>query len=496
MVRAKKVCVIGAGVSGLVSAKVFKERGHAVTILERSAGLGGVWEPSRSYPGVRTQSPKSLYRFTDRPMPDAYPEWPKGPQVHAYLAGYAQDHGLMPLLRFGTAVSAMERRTSGQGWTLTVRTGGATTQEDYDFVVVCTGQFSDKNVLTHPGLDAFKSQGGTVLHSSDYTDPALVKGKRVVVLGASKSATDIAVNAVEAGAAAVTNVYLEPMWRVPYFVGGLVNFKHVLYMRAQEEMFRGWGLSRLSRLNHILAKPIVWFHWRGLEALLKTQFKLKACNMVPKGPIEASINCSTPIATEGYFPMVKDGRIKAVQGTIDRYDGGTVVLSGGERVEADVVVLAVGWKLGVPFLSAPDRKRLIEPDGLYRLYRIIANPDLPDMGFVGFNSSFCTTLSAELAANWLVRYADGQLKNQPTPAAMRADIDAVLHWKRVERPAAQVYGGLCAAPYHFRHFDELLSDMGARTRRSNPIVEKFTPPDADAYAAFLAGAPSYQATAA
>jgi len=33
-----------------------------------------------------------------------------------------------------------------------------------------------------------------------------------------------------------------------------------------------------------------------------------------------------------------------------------------------------------------------------RLYRMMVNPDLPGLGFVGFNSSFITTLSAELGA--------------------------------------------------------------------------------------------------
>src|SRR5579864_5193630 len=64
--------------------------------------------------------------------------------------------------------------------------------------------------------------------------------------------------------------------------------------------------------------------------------------------------------------------------------------------------------------------------------------------------------------------------------------------KRVERPAAGVYGGLCVAPYHFKHFDELLDDMGATIRRRNPLAEKFTPPDAEAYGRFLASAPDYR----
>lgn len=150
--------------------------------------------------------------------------------------------------------------------------------------------------------------------------------------------------------------------------------------------------------------------------------------------------------------------------------------------------------LGVPFLSEEERQNLIEDDGQYRMYRLAVNPDLPDMGFVGFNSSFCTILSAEMIANWLVRYADGQLLNQPDDGQMDEEIDALLRWRRDKRPAAKVYGGLCSAPFHFRHFDELLKDMGARKRRRrNPFAEQFSYPNARAYGEFIASAPSYRA---
>ena len=117
------------------------------------------------------------------------------------------------------------------------------------------------------------------------------------------------------------------------------------------------------------------------------------------------------------------------------------------------------------------------------------------MGFVGFNSSFCTVLCADMAANWLVRYADGKLAQQPSAAEMHKNIEMMLHFKRVARPAASVCGGLCVAPYHYKHFDELLADIGATIRRRNPLAEKFTPPNADAYARFLASAPDYKAVA-
>src|SRR5712672_1895110 len=139
MVKQKHVCVIGAGVAGLVAAKTFAARGHQVTILERSGDLGGVWEPARTYPDVQTQSPKELYRYTDKPMPDNYPEWPKGPQVYAYLTDYAKDHDLTKHMRFNTTVVGMTRRGPGlPGWKLQIANpDGGQTNEDFDFVAVC-----------------------------------------------------------------------------------------------------------------------------------------------------------------------------------------------------------------------------------------------------------------------------------------------------------------------------------------------------------------------
>jgi dimethylaniline monooxygenase (N-oxide forming) len=496
MVSPKQVCVIGAGVSGLAAAKAFAAHGHQVTITEKSGDLGGVWDPLRSYPDVQTQSPKDLYRYTDKAMPDSYPEWPKGPQVHAYLLDYARGHGLDRLMRFKTSVVAMARRADGKpGWTLELETADGRTSEDFDFVAICTGQFNEPQTLSLPGEGAFRAQGGQILHSSGYNDASLVNGRKVVVLGASKSATDIAVTAVTSGAGEVTIVYREPVWRIPYFIGGLVNFKRILYIRAQEQMFASWGIGPLARLAHLIAKPLVWANWRGLESLLKAQFKLGKCKMVPETRIEDGVNCSVPIATPGFFPMVADGRIKAIRGSFDHYEAGTIVTSNGERVKADIAVLAIGYKLGVPFLPEADRNKLVDPDGQYRLYRLIANPDLPDLGFVGFNSSFCTVLCADMAAHWLVRYADGQLALQPSAREMADNIEMMLHFKRVERPAAGVYGGLCVAPFHYKHFDELLADIGAAQRRRNPLAEMFAPPNADAYAQFLASAPNYRAAA-
>ncbi|WP_020591160.1 flavin-containing monooxygenase [Kiloniella laminariae] len=494
MIKRKTVAIIGGGISGLAAAKAFDERGHRVIGFERSHDFGGVWELSRSYPDVQTQSPKDLYCYTDHPMPEAYPEWPKGPQVHAYLHSYADKHKLARLFKLNTNIKVMKRPTGDEpGWILTLEEAGKTRDEKFDFVAICTGQFSEKNIITHPGQNDFIAQGGSVIHSSEYSDPSLAKGKRVVVLGGSKSATDIAVHAAKNGASSVTLVYREPVWRLPYFLAG-INFKRLLFMRAQERQFNSWCRAPVGRAVRALFKPLIWANFRGLETLMKLQLGLKRWNMVPNIPIEQSVSCSIPIVTPGLFEGFESGSITPIQGTFDRYEGDKIVLTNGQKITCDLSVLAVGWKLGLPYLAQEYQDKLIDPDGQYRTFRLAVNPDLPNMGFVGFNSSFCTVLSAEMISNWLVRYADGQLKQQPTAAEMRENIEQMLQWRRVERPAAQVYGGLCSAPFHYRHFDELLDDMGAKIKkRRNPLAENFSYPAAWAYGEYIASAPQYQA---
>ncbi|GJD65747.1 hypothetical protein [Methylobacterium frigidaeris] len=111
-----------------------------------------------------------------------------------------------------------------------------------------------------------------------------------------------------------------------------------------------------------------------------------------------------------------------------------------------------------------------------------------------FNSSFATNLSAELGANWLVRYMDGQLARQPTRAQMEAEIARMRTWRQTERPSAKGYGGLCIARYHNRHFASLLADIGVPTREANPITALFAPLRPPVYADLLARAPAYQAS--
>jgi len=493
--RKKCIGVIGAGVSGLAAANAFRRQGHDVVVFERSDDVGGVWHPERSYPGIRTQSPRSLYRYTDLDYPDDCPEWPSGGDVRRYLQRYAKTHDLMRLVRFGSTVVSMKEVEERDGWALTVHSSASYSYTmEFDFVAVCTGTFTDKRTVHHPGQGGFVDKGGAVLHSSEYKDLTDddVKGKDVVIIGGSKSATDIAVHVSNRGARNVTMIMRRNMWRVPQFIGGLFNSKYALFPRAQEMQFPSWkrGASPLAILFRYLAMPFIWANFRMLEIVLSVQLGLRKGGMMPSERIEDSVSCEIPNVTEGFMELVRDGVVRPVVATIERYQANSrLSLNNGESVRADIVIQATGWTMNLPFLPKTAKDKLIdETDGLFRLYRFAVNPAVPHIGFVGFNSSFCSVLSSDLVAHWLVRFADERLTSQPTSVQMEDDIDHMLQWKRKVYPPARVYAGLCVAPFHHLHFEELLTDMGATVKNKSVL----THPDPDFYRKCLESTPKYQ----
>ena len=71
------------------------------------------------------------------------------------------------------------------------------TEETFDYVIVATGHFWAPNFPEFPGIDKFP---GRVLHAHDYKCAKEFKGQRIMVVGGSYSADDIAVQCMKFGA--------------------------------------------------------------------------------------------------------------------------------------------------------------------------------------------------------------------------------------------------------------------------------------------------------
>jgi dimethylaniline monooxygenase (N-oxide forming) len=479
--------VVGAGISGLVAAKTFLEEGFGVTVFEKEDEVGGVWARSRRYPGLTTQNPRDTYAFSDFPMPRHYPDWPRGEQVQAYLAAYADRFGVTPHLRLSTRVDSVAPRADGApGWMVRATRldgGGAAAGEEthhFDFVAVCNGVFSEPFVPDVPGMAEFTAAGGTALHSTRFHDAQSVEGKRLVVVGFAKSACDVAVAATK-GARETTLVYRRAMWKVPKRFFGVVPLKYVLTTRVSESLFRYRTLRGAERFLHTAGAPLLWLFWRNVERSLRARQKLDACELVPEEPLERLVGCSVSLETDGFYAAVRDGEIRPRRGEVRRMEPGAVELSTGERVEADVVVFGTGFRQDAPFLDASVRGRIVDEEGIFHLHRNLVHPEAPRLGFVGYNSSLYSQLTSEIGARWLARFFKGEVRLPPADEVRREDA-ARLAWLRAERPNG-LASGTCITPFNFHYLAELLGDLGARTWRTrNRLKELMMPVDPSIYA--------------
>lgn len=476
-----RIGIIGAGLSGLATARTLLGDGCEVVVFEKEDEAGGVWARSRRYPGLSTQNPRDTYAFSDFPMPPHYPDWPSGEQVQAYLAAYADRFGVAPHVRLRTRVISAEARTDGRpGWRIRAAGDAGESVDDVDWLIVCNGVFSEPHIPDLPGRDAFEAASGRVLHTTQVGDGSVLAGKRVAVVGFAKSAADVACTATGL-ASGVTLVFRRAMWKMPQRFFGRIHLKYVLTTRFSESLFRYRELAGFERVMHGPARRAVAMLWRTIERSLRRRFALDEHGLTPETPLDQLVACSLSLASNGFYDHVQAGRIQLRRGQASALRVGAVEMEDGGSVDADVVVFGTGFRQEVPFLPHWATERIRGADGCFRLYRNILPVDVPRLAFVGYNSSLYSQLTSEIGARWMAEHVHGRL---PLPAQpeMRRRIESRLAWLKAERPDA-LAAGVCVVPFNFHYINDLLRDMGARTWRTrNRLCEYLMPVDPSIYA--------------
>ena len=483
----RKTCVIGAGGSGLVAAKVLLADGHDVVVFERAPQLGGVWAPWRAFPGLHTQTPGAQFEFSDFAFDDGLSAWPPAADVFAYLRAYADRFGVAQRIRFGHEVVSVA--AAGDGWAVVARPagGGERVAERYDRVVVSSGIFDRPVLPSVPGREAFEAAGGTVVHSAHCTDPALLSGRRVLIVGIQKTATDLAVFAAEHGSR-VDMAYRRARWKLPRRFACSVSIADTLFTRSFDALSRlatsvPDPTARQRIVHRVVGRPAA-LQFRALELVLRAQFRLGRLGMVPDNGVEDEAHCGVTIETPGFYAALGAGRIRARKTTIDRLEPGVAVLADGARLGVDTVVYATGFEVSLPFLSEAVRADVFDADGMLRLYRNVLPPALPSLAFVGFNSAISSPLAAEVASHWLAAHWGGRMA-LPSPAAMHDHVAAELAW-RMERWPETTRGlrNACVGLQH-HYMDALMREMGREPKVPGigPALRAMRPAD---YADLLA----------
>jgi len=219
--------VIGAGISGLATAKQFLSRGIQTTIVEKSDHVAGLWQFTEDSYGVMSFThinvSKHNYSFSDFPFPDDVQDYPHWSQMAQYVNDYVDHFKIRPHIRFRQTVQRVTKAapgSDGANWALHIEeASGHKYILRCRYLAVASGHHAEPKRVTFPGQDTFP---GEIVHSVSFKDAQRNKleGKRVVVVGIGNSAVDVAVNCVDRAKGPVTISTRSGTWVLPNYIFG------------------------------------------------------------------------------------------------------------------------------------------------------------------------------------------------------------------------------------------------------------------------------------
>jgi dimethylaniline monooxygenase (N-oxide forming) len=187
-----RVCVIGAGPSGLTTVKQLLDEGHDVTCFEKNQHIGGIWYrhdgdrgEMKAYDNLVLTISSKLMAFSDH-MPAGERRFFTREEYLAYLESYADRYRLRERVQCATAATDVRKLADGT-WRVTTLSNGASAEHAFDAVAVCSGPFQSANTDV-AGLDNFT---GEVIHSSAFRNADAFRGRKVLVIGLAESGADV-----------------------------------------------------------------------------------------------------------------------------------------------------------------------------------------------------------------------------------------------------------------------------------------------------------------
>lgn len=352
-----RVCVIGAGPSGLSAAKNCIENGISVVVFEKNDQVGGNWVfnsktgHSSVYENTHLISSKNWSEYEDFPMPDDYPDYPNHIQLQAYFESYAKHFGVYEKIKFEHSVEKVTRQSDGS-WLVEFKDHlGKDHQESFEYLMVANGHHNYPKYPEYPG-----KYEGNFLHSHDFKGVTESwRNKSVLVIGAGNSACDIAVEA----ARVTKTVHMSmrsPQWFFPKFIFGQPGDVFAARSRWLPRKLRQHGLKALVK---IIQGPY-------------SRYGLPENTLLPLS--------THPTLNSDLMDYIRHGRILP-KPAIKSWNGLTVNFTDGSSFDYEIIVAATGFWTTFSFFD-PDFINFKDLEKV-PLYRKMMHQDYKNLYFIG-----------------------------------------------------------------------------------------------------------------
>uniref|UniRef100_A0A6B2L360 Flavin-containing monooxygenase n=1 Tax=Arcella intermedia TaxID=1963864 RepID=A0A6B2L360_9EUKA len=380
--------------------KLSIQYGLIPTTFEKAHNLGGLWrEDGHVWESMTTNLSRYSCAFSDFPWKEGG-MFPLGREVLRYLSEYAAHFNLLPYLHFNCCVQKVDRQPSK--WVIHYTQAGAPHAQEFDFLVVCSGFFSNPVLPAVAGLPDFP---GPVMHCSQYKTNKPFKEKRVLVVGGAYSGAEIA-SEISQVASKTYVAIRRPQYILPRYVN-TKDFQQLpidllFYTRKESNLTP----EERNKIKHSYFESI--------------------CGDLSKlHPLLAIDKSQPPFVTinDTFLAAVQQNTIQVCPG-LKHFEGNSAVFDDNTKLEVDMVIFATGYQLALPFFDEHILKVVDyhEKDKFQPLilHETVFHPELKGMAFVGmYRGPYFGTI--EMQAHWVCSVFSGKTE-PPTEQEMRAGL--------------------------------------------------------------------------
>ncbi len=344
--RSPRVAIIGAGMSGILTAIELQKAGITdFTVYEKAAALGGTWRDN-TYPGLCCDVPSHMYRYSFEPNAEWSRRFSPGAEIRAYFEGAAKKYGIESRIRYNTEIT--RARFDNGKWHLEC---GDRALDVVDIILSAAG------VLHHPvypdiaGLDDF---AGAVFHSARWDHDAPLDGRRIGIIGTGSTAVQITADLV--GKVAQLSLFQRTaQWVFPQ--------ANPAFSEPEKDVFR----NEAGAMDTLHAALTRLFADTFGEAVIGDEEQMKniedACqanlDRVTDPELKARLTpdyqaaCKRLIVSDEFYEAIQQPNAELVADAIERVEPGGVRTADGRLHPLDVLVLATGFN-GHSFMRPMD----------------------------------------------------------------------------------------------------------------------------------------------
>ncbi|OUS25552.1 hypothetical protein A9Q99_21070 [Gammaproteobacteria bacterium 45_16_T64] len=201
-----RICIIGAGMSGILMAIRLLEEGYShIHILEKGNAVGGTWREN-TYPGLHCDVPSVSYRYSFEP----YRHWDKrmssGEDLRKYFEYVSAKYGISNRITFNTEV--ISATYLHRQWKIRTNNGK---NLEADFLISACGVLHHPFTPTLKGAETFQ---GHSFHTARWDHSIDLRNKKVGIIGSGSTSAQL-IKPLSEEAASLYVFQRTPQWIFP-----------------------------------------------------------------------------------------------------------------------------------------------------------------------------------------------------------------------------------------------------------------------------------------